>query len=142
MDLVPWAVGGAVVALSLFLMWTHVTSWKKEQQDCDIDDVERPWFYRRFRRRMQTSGMLLAIGVLIPIGDQFLPVRERPMFWAVYWLLILIGLLWVVLLAVGDIASTSTHSRVATSRGKSKRRELEEELQRAKADIARRNGSH
>lgn len=142
MDFVPWAVGGVIVVLSLFLIWTHYSSWQQQQQDCDIDDVERPWFHRRFRRRMQASGMLLVIGILIPVGDQFLPVRERPMFWAIYWLMILVGLMWIVLLAVGDLASTTTHSRVATSRVRAKRRELEEELERARQKLSKQNGSH
>jgi len=130
MDVIPWLVGGAIVVFASILMWTHAAAWKTQQSDCDIDESELPWFHRRFRRRMQTSGLLLLIGVLIPVGDQFLPVTQYPSLWAVYWMLILLGLGWVVLLAVGDLASTNTHARVSTARANKQRRELEQELER------------
>lgn len=130
MDVIPWLAGAAIVVFASILMWTHANAWKSQQADDDIDQSELPWFRRRFRRRMQASGLLLLIGGLIPIGDQFLPVKEQPTLWAVYWLLILLGLCWVVLLAVGDLASTNAHSKVSTARVARKRRELEQELER------------
>lgn len=122
------SVGAGVVIAGLLLMRSHVQSWSRQQEDPELDDRDRRHLRRRFRRRMQASGLLTVIGVMIPIGDIESVFRAAPVIFAVYWFVVIALVMWVALLALGDLAATRAHSRVDISRLEHMQRELEQEL--------------
>ena len=66
-------VGGVLVALGALFMWSHIRSWRRTQHDPELEDRDERHYRVQFRRRMQTSGMIVLISVLIPLGDALIP---------------------------------------------------------------------
>lgn len=89
------------------------------------EQVERNYLRKRIRRRTQVAGMILLIGIMIPIGDAFIPWQNALATFAVYWIIVLILAFWTILLAFADIAATKTHSSVELSRLERQKKELE-----------------
>ena len=126
--LVAPLTGGCIVVFGLFLLRTHVRSWHQQQADTSLDDHERDFCERRYRRRMQTTAMLIGIGAMVSVGDQLLPLDKSPVWFAVYWTVVLLATLWITFQALGDLASTKVHSRANLARIRRKQRELQDEL--------------
>ena len=120
--------GGAVMLVAAAMICSHVRAWRRERDDPQLDDDERAFLARRFRRRMQTSGLLLAIGILIPVGDQLLQLEHQPALFTLYWLAILLATMWIALLAVGDMVSTRVHRRASRARLRRRRRDVREPI--------------
>ena len=123
------AFGGLVVLFGAGMLMLHSAARRRGFQSADISDEELRYLERRNRRRMQTSGLLVLIGVLIPLGDEILPMSHAPGWFAVYWTTVLLLTIWVAVLGVSDLVSTSTHGKAALARVNKKRRELEHEVQ-------------
>ena len=94
----------AIVFGSLVLLAWHVKSWR-EADHGGLAERDQKFFRRQYRRRMQSSGMLGIIGLLIP---GHLWVRDNTML-ALYWTGVLGLLIWTMLLAVSDFASSRLH---------------------------------
>lgn len=141
-DWLPAAVmGSGLVLLGGWFMRLHLTAWRRHSLDASLEAAELEFFRRQFRRRMQASGIILVIGVMLPIGDSLIPWRRQDASVAtLYWLLVLALTCWVLLLAMGDLLSTRSQSRAALSRLQRKQRELQEEADRLRA-AARRPGA-
>ena len=120
--------GGAIALFALFLIAMHMISWHRQREDPLLSEKDREWLGDRFRRRMQTSGMLLIIGVLIPVGDQLVPLN--PNLFAIYWLIVLGATVWVVLQALGDAAATNSHAKTELARVRLEQQKLALELER------------
>lgn len=134
-DRIPALVFGAclVVGGTAALVW-HVKSWRRHRQDDKSDRTELAYYRRQFSRRVQATGLLVVIGILLPISD--LPRwKNYPGGWA-YLMMVVLGLTaWVMLLGIQDLVSTRIHSRDAIKRLNSlreKQRELEREIARIK----------
>ncbi|MGO9109618.1 MAG: hypothetical protein ACLP9L_10315 [Thermoguttaceae bacterium] len=84
----------------------HIRAWKRLQH-ADIDQSERDFRRRQFRRRMQTSAMLGLLGVAIFIGQLLLTPATSRLLLVIYWSSVLVLLLWMAILAVADMAATS-----------------------------------
>ena len=111
-------------------MRSHKKSWDQQQTDQEHDAVDLAHLRSCYRSRMQTSGMIALLGVLIAMGDVIFSWQENmPLFFGIYWLVVLCVTFWVMLLGIGDFISTSTYSRSAMSRLQQKRRLLEEQLE-------------
>jgi len=121
-------VGAAIIITGVLVMRSHYYTWQKQKADPDIDDREREHLRRRYRRRLQATGLLVVIGILIPLGDIEVLFVNRPVLFAVHWFTVIGLVMWVGLLAVADLASTRAHSRVSLSRLQQKQRELEREV--------------
>ena len=71
------------------------------------------------RRQSRIVGLLLALGLLIPLGDLWLTWRRDPRWFAVYVLVILGLSLWLLGLGVGEVlsvrASASRRERSSTT---------------------------
>lgn len=140
-DWLPAAIMGAfLVLLGGWFMSQHWRSWRDQSRDASLEPSEREYFRRQFRRRMQASGQMLVIGILVPVGDWISWDRDDASLFAVYWLAVLALTCWVLLLAVADLAATRAHSRVALSRLASKQRALEAEADRLRGLAGRSNG--
>ena len=120
--------GGGIVAFGLVLIRMHARQRAKHETDPDLDEHERLFHERRYRRRMQTSSMLMGVGALVAVGDQLFSWEEAPGWFAVYWLVVLLVTFWIVILAIGDMAQTKVHTRASMARIRRKQRELQNEL--------------
>ena len=104
-------LSSAIVALvllvsSVVLIAWHVRVWKRLQRE-DIEPHERDFRRRQYRRRMQTSAMLGALGTAIFVGQLLMTWVTSRMVLVVYWSSVLLLVLWMVLLALADMAATS-----------------------------------
>lgn len=97
-------VSAAVVFGSLVLLAWHVKAWR-EADHGGLSERDYEFFRRQYRRRMQSSGMLGIIGLLI-LGHLW--VRDNSML-ALYWTGVLGLLVWTVLLAASDFAASRVH---------------------------------
>jgi len=136
------SLGVALVGVGAGLMRWHVRSWRSRKQESDLPEKERRFLHSQFRRRMQASGVLFVIGILIPIGDVLIPWKQLPaavgpLAFILYWAGILLLALWVIVLGIADVIATSAHSRAALGRIRRRQRELENEL----AELRRRRSN-
>lgn len=142
--LIAAVVGAALLIIGLAMLRSHQTTWRLQKADPELDGDDRAHYYRRYRRRMQTSGAIAALGILIPLGDA-LVWQLGPRASTFYWVAILGLVMWIIILALGDLTSTTSHSRVALARVHRKQRELEAqaaELQRRHAEYDANNETH
>ena len=121
-------VGAIVFLIGLALLRWNVKFWRQAKDDSALEDVDRQHFYRRYRRRMQMSAMLMIVGLLVGVGELLGDWRKHPGPFAVYWGGVLLLLLWVVLLGFADMLSTAAHSRIALAELRYKQRALEQRL--------------
>jgi hypothetical protein len=122
----------AIVAVSALLMAWHVRQWRAEQAG-DEEAVEGPYHRRRYRRRMQSSAMLLVSGVAIYAG-QLIHSHEHPTLYVFFWSGVALLVFWVMALALADVVAT----RLQITR--LKRQRIIEEA-RLKAELAQARGS-
>lgn len=128
----PWpalAVAVALVAIGIGLMSWHVRGWRRQQSDPTLEEHDRDYYRRRYRRRMQIATILAVLGVLIGLGDALLPFQKRhPIPTSLYWIGVLLLTGWLMLLGFADMWSTAAYSRAALARVRLKRRELERQV--------------
>ena len=123
---IPSAVAATfLVSGSIFLVRSHLRTWRKRRNDPDIDQGDMFHYAGQFRRRMQASGLLGVIGVLIAAGDILIPWRRAPGMFALYWGAILLITAYLILLALADALATAAHTRAALARLRAQRRQLE-----------------
>jgi hypothetical protein len=96
-------------ACSAVLMAWHLRVWRGVQQDVP-ESRERDFRRRQFRRRMQTSAMLGALGAAIIVGQLLMSIESKT-FLVVYWGGVLALALWMALLAIADMVATGFHYR-------------------------------
>ncbi len=128
--------GGLFVTGVLFLRW-HIQEWRQEKNDPGLDPNDRKHFYARYRRRMQTSGILVLLGILIPLGDWLIDRNKNPLPATIVWIVVLLLTMWVIVMALGDMLSTKTHSQAALSRVRQKQQDLERQV----AELRSRDGN-
>jgi hypothetical protein len=92
-------------------------------------NAERLFQLRRFRRRMQASGMLAVAAVALTVG-MAIPRDRYPSLFVFFWCGVMLLVVWMLLLAVGDAVSTSLHANRL-------RREHRIETARLKAEMER-----
>jgi hypothetical protein len=96
-----------LAAAAVLLVW-HVRSWRAfQRQDLDAEDFD--YRRRQFRRRMQTSAMLGALGVAVLVGYVFMAWHLSPVLVAIYWIVVVLVVFWVGLLGLVDIWGTKYH---------------------------------
>jgi hypothetical protein len=144
-DWVPAAlVGAGLVLLGSWFINLHLRTYRRQRTGASGEEAESAYSRRQFRRRMQASGLIIVIGLLLPIGDSLIawPAGEAGLIaWAVYWLFVLGLTGWVMLLAVGDLAATRTHAQSALNRLQQRQRELQAEADRLRGSTRPPGGS-
>ena len=96
------------------LMVWHIRTWRTFQ-GVEIDPSEKDFRRHQFRRRMQTSAMLMILGQGIFIGQVLTAWLQSQLFLVLFWSGILLLVLWMALLAVADIIATQQYlSRIRT----------------------------
>lgn len=87
-----------LLVASGILLWVHARAWRVCQGE-QLDDSEFDFRRRQFRRRMQASAMMgIAVAVSLAITD--------PLMTAILWLVVLSLVVWMLLLASADMASS------------------------------------
>lgn len=98
------AFAASLVFLALGLLAWHWNTWRKADHG-GLPEREQEFHRRQFRRRIQASGMLGVIGLLI-LGSLWI---EETWAQAAFWLGVLFALLWVILLALTDWWASRTY---------------------------------
>ena len=134
--------GGLALAGGLLIAW-HLRCWRGHQADEALDDRERAYHAAQFRRRVQASGMLVLIGLLVVLGDVDAFWRRRPALWAAHWGVVMLLTLWLMVLGFADLLASRVHGQAALGRVLGKQRELEQALAELRQKHARQgNGRH
>jgi len=125
-----------LVLVGLFLVRWHWRSWKRIENDPEQATLTR-WF--QSRRRMQVAGLIVFEGLLLCVGDAILPILQRAdwitprqlaAMWGIDMLAILLVAIWLVLLAMGDLAVAVAQARLERLRAGQQERSLCEEIER------------
>ena len=117
-----------LLAIALVMVTMHVHAWRIAQRK-NLSQANYTFAWRQYRRRMQTSGMLVSIAVFIFLG-QFI---RSPLVALFYLIGIVVMVVWIIALAVIDILSTSRHyTRLS--------RTVRQEESRLKAQLNRLDG--
>lgn len=125
--------GALLVVAATGLMYSHYRHWQKEKLDPELDERGLAHYARRFRRRMQSSALLLLIGVAFPLSEVVIPwdqmePKTRAYGMVCFWGAVFLMVAWMVFLALGDMLSTATQARASMARMKAQQRELQDEL--------------
>lgn len=94
--------------LALGLMAWHVGAWRAVR-DREKDEIERQFQWRRFRRRMQASGMLGLVAVAAAVG-LLVPKERQPSLFVYVWFGVFLVTMWILLLALADALATRSHA--------------------------------
>lgn len=81
----------------------------RAEADNSLTNEERRFLRRRIQRRNQVAGMILIIGVMIPVGDSLIDWRHAPGTFAIYWVVVIGLAIWSGLLGIADMAATRAH---------------------------------
>jgi hypothetical protein len=128
----PWPALIVAVVLVVFgtsLMVAHVRSRRRQRGKLGLDEDERGFFQKRYRRRMRIAATFIILGILIGVGDAFLPMhKNQPTVITLYWIGVLVLTGWVMLQGLNDLWSTAVYTSTELSRIHQKRNELERQL--------------
>ena len=140
--------GAVLVAVGLLMIRSHRRAWARQQDEAGLTREDRSRLFLRYRRRLQMSGMIAVLGVMLGVGDALI-WSQGLVVATVYWIVVIGVGVWLLLLGVADLASVRIGSRDARDEVRQireKRKELEaelEELQRRGSNgEARSNGQH
>lgn len=120
---------GFLVLVGVGLMIWHYANYQEDGAASATSASDRDFARRQYSRRMQTSAMIIVLGVAILIGRL---VELQP--WGIfYWIAVLLIVFWMGVLALADIIASQYHY------GR-KRDEERLNLIKMKADLAREAG--
>lgn len=132
--LIPLLAGGGVIGVAVYLYRLELKQSASIAATAE-SDREFQHLQRRTRRRQQIAGLIGGIGVLLTLANSRVPWTKYP--WAVpVYLVILLGLVvWILLLALGDMLSTQVFTRTQLAEVRRKQMELTRSvLERKRAD--------
>lgn len=117
--------GAFLIAAGAAMLVYQLRNRETRAEDFKLDPHDRRYFEVRNRRRIQVAGLILIIGVMIPVGDSLIPWQRAATTFAIYWMLVLALSFWTILLAFGDMLATRMHTRVSIDRLRAQQRDLE-----------------
>ncbi len=112
---------------------SHRATWRQQQQEFIDEPRDLRHLQSRYRRRVQTSALIMFVGLMIPIADLPLVWQQGPVIATLLWVAIGCVCLWIGLLAFGDLVTTKAHSMAAMARLQAHRDDLMSELDRLRA---------
>jgi cation transport ATPase len=130
----PWigvAVGFTLIGIGFSLASSHVRSWRLQQADPELEEEDRKYYERRYRRQMQIARLLEVIGVLIEVGVALfsLPqLNQTPWIATIYLLVLLLLTGWLMLLGFAEFGSRAAHIKAQFARAHRKEDELKRQL--------------
>jgi hypothetical protein len=114
-----------LLSLALGLLWLHSRSWNsirdREQQPEAIEFAGR-----QFRRRVQTSGLMVAIALVMFAGHW----ANRPVTAIAVWAVVTLLVLWICVLAAVDWLHTRWYFNRLRDENAAQRAALEAEMRR------------
>jgi hypothetical protein len=122
---------------ALGLMYWHLLSWRR-LQTAELALGDKDFYFRQFRRRIQTSAMLGILALGLFVGELLTWWIKSELFFIVYWGATLLLVVWVALLAAVDIWATQYHFGKLRQKCLVEQAKLHAEIRRAQA--ARGNG--
>ncbi len=124
-----------VVCLGLGLIYSHVDGWRAAKESgLSAGNLDFQW--RRFRRRVQASGMVVLLGAALAAGQLISP-RRHPSLFVYFWAGVFLLAVWVVLLALADAVSSRQHLTRLRHQQLIETAKLQAELRRQKQPIER-----
>ena len=141
--IISLSMGVALVAFGSMMLRWHFQSWAQHKADPHLDERDLFHFGRQFRRRLQISGLLVLLGVLIPAGDLLVPWQRFPRAFVIFWMVLVLIALWIMMLAALDWLSGRVYARKhesALANLRQHQQELEQEVARLRQQ--RGNGQH
>jgi hypothetical protein len=126
------AFGAALMIAGGALFRWHFAAWNTYRGDNSLAERERNFYRTQFRRRVQVAGLIVLMGVLVPLLD-FVIFKDSPRIFTALAFGILLVTAWIMILAALDwlswrVFNRSTQLNLASL--ERKRRELEEEVER------------
>jgi len=107
MDIVITLILALILCVfSVVLVVQHRAAWER-RRDQSLDLAEADFFARQYSRRIQTSAMILVVGVLIGLTQLTMRLGAWWFFGNIVLLLLTLG--WIVLLALADLIVTRVH---------------------------------
>lgn len=123
-------VGGGLALLGSLTVFGHLKGWRNAREDDENDEFERAFLRKRVRRRLQTSMLLIVLGLMIGLHPFVIPdPKEAPQLFGVWWLAALLIAGWTIVMAMADLLSTRAHLQVSRARLQLKQRQLNEQLE-------------
>jgi hypothetical protein len=133
-DFLPSVLFALLILLaSGWLMQTHVRTWQAVRRRAgELEARELDYRRRQFRRRMQTSALLGAVGICVLVGKLLLVLRAPPLVVLFFWCGVMMLAVWLGLLAVSDMVCTQAYFRRLKQNYVIEEARLKAELQRIK----------
>jgi hypothetical protein len=118
-------VGSLLILASAGLIVGHILA-RRAHAAAALDEEERVYRRRQFRRRMQASALIGVVGAAV-LGGLWV---DGPPGEALYWFGVLLVVIWILILAAFDAASTQSFFRVEQKRQATEHLALQKEIDR------------
>lgn len=134
-DSLPALLAGAMLlagaaALGLKQWWAH----RRLLLNPKVNEPGYQIVERQIRQRLIVAGLMFALGVAIPAGDQLgFVFLSRPGLFFAYWMGVLLLVFAMIVVAMTDALSTLAYARVTQVDLRRERHQLEEEIRRFRA---------
>ena len=122
----------AIVALGIFLLVWHRRAWQAVRATA-TEAGELRFHRRRYRRRLQTSALLVVLGIALG-GGQSIAADKHPSLFVFFWCAVALLAAWMMGLAICDAIATRLHLNEQLRRQVVERARLNAELKRMKAE--------
>ncbi len=142
-DPLPTAFGLCLWAGGVLAAFAHRRTWRRIAQRAargELEDWEVSFHRARRRRRSMVAGLLIFLGVAIPVGDAALAAAPGPAvrpWFAAYLGVLLAAVCGMLLLAALDWVATAVHTRDRLADVYAKRAALEHAVRELRAEAAR-----
>ena len=121
-----------LLVASGLLLWIHTRAWRAARSE-ELDEREFDFRRRQFRRRMQASAMIGIVGIAVVVS---LAIKDW-MMTAILWLVVLSLVVWMLVLALADMASSYFYYHQIRAQHTAEHASLQAQLER----IRRREGN-
>ena len=115
----------ALMAIALVMVSVHIAAWRKVERR-KFGQAEYAFAWNQYRRRMQTSGMLVSLAVFIFVGQFVRP----PLVAVFYWFGVLVMVIWIVVLALRDLSASQRHYSRLSRSNQAQQDQLKTEIKR------------
>jgi hypothetical protein len=129
-------VAAVLLMIAAFLIRSHRRAWAKHELDDELDDADRLHYRGQYRRRMQASGLLGLIGLLIVFGDLGIDWTAYPLLFSFYWMGVLGATFYLIVLGLLDAFATAAHTRASLARLRQRRGVLERQAAELRQELS------
>ncbi|WP_339907670.1 hypothetical protein [Symmachiella dynata] len=134
--------GGGLITLGLILIRHHGVVWIRQQSEPNLSEKDLEFFRRQHRRRIQTSGILTLIGLVMLVGDIVVANRKDLLTFVIWLTLLLLLVIWVLLLAMGDWWAIRAHTQSAIAEVQVQQLALERKAERLRKEFRGEENGH